>query len=880
MRGIGKWTTALAAMCVPAGAQLGPLEIRSLTPPSGSGYAATFRLAVSDGKDGSSVSNAGIRIGEGCLAYWDRNADAFFLANDGGTGWRRMAAQAGGALENSRCRLMVADSHVTAGGDPVTVEFALQFLKGFEGSKLIYAYASAPGDTRNTGWQEVGSWKVTDEGVQPSAEAVAAAAAGGTDPNDLPAKELDRPATPYQSFLQANPGATELTHQQGQLLFKPATGKRTAIFGPVTHRDLTSGAWVPNAPVLSETNNGWRLDGTQNALLIKKHGVTEHTITQTYTDYTTRHDSTLTLTVPSLVYDTKSAFHYVQDGLTWKMVAQPTGSLNLSATVAARRGAASYNFNLSSSETLSVDANGNLVGDAHVVLTRAIMIPKVGARVMCSAWTYSRSGGATFTCDDSALKANQFPYTIDPQTQTFTDGGSYHIDDWRGWTGCDDAGNNCNDWGGGSDHAVVYFNTSGLVPNGGALISTSCSFNAYNVNMNDGDGFQCGLPNGFNNSGSTREEVWIDSHECDTCGYSNSADVNNISLTVTWAGPVTVTVSPSSLTVPAGGACGAYAYELCAAVESPNTAATFSLIPAGVGSFSTYGLNSDHCAIYCPPAVADGGTITAVATAAVDPSKTGTASITITVPAATVSVSPGSVTLQPSQGQQFWATVSNRVTQTVNWTLSPNVGTINSAGVYTAPATIAAPQTVTVIATSVLNGSLQGTATITLLPFISVTVSPAALSLGQNQTQQFTATVQYTSNTAVTWSLSPAVGTINGSGLYTAPGMISSSQTVTVIATSAADGTRTGAATISLMPVAVGVTPAAGTMNPSRLNQMTSAVSYAGNTAVTWSMVSGPGAIGSTGVYVSPISVASAQRSPSVPPAWRIHPSRVPPALP
>src|SRR5262249_49256760 len=159
--------------------------------------------------------------------------------------------------------------------------------------------------------------------------------------------------------------------------------------------------------------------------------------TQSYTDYTTQHVSALTLTVPSLVYDTKSAFHYVQNGLTWKVVVQPTGSLNFSATVAAKRGAASYNFGVTSSEALSVDPNGNLVGGSHVVVTRAVMIPKTGAKVPCSAWTYSPNGSATFTCDDSGFRANQFPYTIDPQTQTFTDGGSYHLDSWAGVT-CDD----------------------------------------------------------------------------------------------------------------------------------------------------------------------------------------------------------------------------------------------------------------------------------------------------------------------------------------------------------------------------------------------------------------------------------------------------------
>lgn len=77
---------------------------------------------------------------------------------------------------------------------------------------------------------------------------------------------------------------------------------------------------------------------------------------------------------------------------------------------------------------------------------------------------------------------------------------------------------------------------------------------------------------------------------------------------------------------------------------------------------------------------------------------------------------------------------------------------------------------------------------------IGVTVSPASANLAASQTQQFTATVTGTSNTAVTWSISPNTGTISSSGLYTAPSIISSQQSVTVTATSVADTNTRGTA--------------------------------------------------------------------------------------
>src|ERR1019366_311556 len=51
---------------------------------------------------------------------------------------------------------------------------------------------------------------------------------------------------------------------------------------------------------------------------------------------------------------------------------------------------------------------------------------------------------------------------------------------------------------------------------------------------------------------------------------------------------------------------------------------------------------------------------------------------------------------------------------------------------------------------------------------VTVTVSPAAVSLTNSQTQKFTATVTGNSSSSlVTWSVSPAVGSISNTGLYT-----------------------------------------------------------------------------------------------------------------
>jgi hypothetical protein len=84
-----------------------------------------------------------------------------------------------------------------------------------------------------------------------------------------------------------------------------------------------------------------------------------------------------------------------------------------------------------------------------------------------------------------------------------------------------------------------------------------------------------------------------------------------------------------------------------------------------------------------------------------------------------------------------------------------------------------------------------------LPPPVTVLVTPGG-TLSAAQAQQFSAAVTGTSNTAVSWSLSPQVGSLSPTGLYLAPSSISSSQTVNVKATSVADPTKSATTTVTL----------------------------------------------------------------------------------
>ena len=89
---------------------------------------------------------------------------------------------------------------------------------------------------------------------------------------------------------------------------------------------------------------------------------------------------------------------------------------------------------------------------------------------------------------------------------------------------------------------------------------------------------------------------------------------------------------------------------------------------------------------------------------------------------------------------------------------------------------------------------------------ISVSVSPTTATMASGGTEQFSAQVTNTSNTAVTWSATS--GTVSTTGLFSAPTVIAT-KTVTVTATSVADKTKSASATVT-------VTATAGilTLNP------------------------------------------------------------------
>ena len=230
---------------------------------------------------------------------------------------------------------------------------------------------------------------------------------------------------------------------------------------------------------------------------------------------------------------------------------------------------------------------------------------------------------------------------------------------------------------------------------------------------------------------------------------------------------------------------------------------------------------------------------------------------TVGQPPVSVQLSPSSTFMSAGKNQQFSATVNGSLNTAVTWSLVPQVGSVVN-GLYTAPALLNAQANVTIMATSVADPTKTASAAITLQPAtpVSVTLSPSSTSLTRGQSIQFSAAVSG-STSGVVWSLSPAVGSLIN-GFYTAPATLTTQQTVTVKATSAADPTKSASATVTLVPMAIVLSPSSISLSAGGSSHFSATVSGSLNTGVSWSITPNVGSI-INGLYTAPTTISTAQ---------------------
>jgi len=290
----------------------------------------------------------------------------------------------------------------------------------------------------------------------------------------------------------------------------------------------------------------------------------------------------------------------------------------------------------------------------------------------------------------------------------------------------------------------------------------------------------------------------------------------------------------------------------------------------GCGMINSSGLYTAPAAVPSPP------TVTVTVTSLADVTAKASATLTIASPSAvSVSVSPSQVVLATGGQQQFSAHVTGTSQTSVTWSVSGpgcvsgSCGTVNSAGLYTAPATVPVAAAITITATSVADLTKSGLASLVVqsASAVSVTIQPKGAKVSAGGQFQFSATVAGSTNTSVLWSVSgagcsgSACGTITSGGLYTAPTTLPNPPSVLVKATAVSDPSASASATVTLGAASsVTVSPSSAQLKPGAQLQFSAMVNGTTSSLVIWS-VSGSGcsgsscgSISSSGLYTAPAS--------------------------
>jgi uncharacterized protein YjdB len=219
-------------------------------------------------------------------------------------------------------------------------------------------------------------------------------------------------------------------------------------------------------------------------------------------------------------------------------------------------------------------------------------------------------------------------------------------------------------------------------------------------------------------------------------------------------------------------------------------------------------------------------------------------------------VLPATANVEKGNQENFFANVQviGGASTTVTWSIQgqQRAGTtIDSDGILSIAPDESATS-ITVKATSDFETTKFGTAIVTVtdvVEVISVTVSPATVSVQKGTTQQFTATVTAGggASTTVTWSISGQLSPntlINSTGFLTVAADETALQ-IMVVATSDFDGMKSGTATVTVTddPVtpevlSITVAPATSNVEKGQSYGFTATVTAVGGAdeSVTWSL--------------------------------------------
>jgi hypothetical protein len=171
-------------------------------------------------------------------------------------------------------------------------------------------------------------------------------------------------------------------------------------------------------------------------------------------------------------------------------------------------------------------------------------------------------------------------------------------------------------------------------------------------------------------------------------------------------------------------------------------------------------------------------------------------------------VSPQAAALYPGRSITFTALIANaQKDSSLTWSLSdPTIGTLSIVGgsaIYTAPSSISGPATsVSIIVQSKEDATKTSRSVITIVnpdTTAKLLLDPVAVTISPGRSQQFSGLDLGLGTASVTWQLVSGFGSVNASGLFTAPASLTSLPSFGIIrATSTSDQRRFADATITI----------------------------------------------------------------------------------
>jgi hypothetical protein len=375
------------------------------------------------------------------------------------------------------------------------------------------------------------------------------------------------------------------------------------------------------------------------------------------------------------------------------------------------------------------------------------------------------------------------------------------------------------------------------------------------------------------------------------------------SANVTLTDSITVNISPLTATVLTGGAQVFTASVSGSGSSATGVAWSVNGIAGGNATVGTIVAGAADAALYTAPLVPPSPpTVSIAATSLADPSKFASASVTVAC-SATNSVLPAVASIALGSSESFSASFclpsGTTITWDVNGFVAGNaiVGTIApssaSNAIYTAPADLPPANPVTIHATA---GTATAFSIVTVTSHVTVSISPPLAMLGLSQRSSFAAAVAGTADGAVTWSVDgipngnssvgvvcvtasnpcvPPLSSTAASVDYIAPASLPAANPVTLLATSHADPSQSGASVITIAgptrPVSLAISPPYAFLPPSTgtlsSQQFFAAVPGSSNKSVTWTPQSAVPGTGCAGAACGSVSATGLYSAPTVAPS-------------